>query len=120
MKFGNELTNDERNLLCIAYKNVVGSRRIAWRALASLEGKEETKVIIKNSNILIQGSSHIEELKEYKKAIEIEIESIVTEVLKILDTDLTPSAKTLDAKVFYLKMKGDYYRYWCECLLGEK
>jgi len=40
----NDLGDDERNLLSIAYKNTVGSRRTAWRAISALENKEKTKV----------------------------------------------------------------------------
>lgn len=29
--------SDERNLLSVAYKNVVGSKRSAWRIISSLE-----------------------------------------------------------------------------------
>lgn len=32
-----ELTIDERNLLSVAYKNTVGSRRTAWRAISAIE-----------------------------------------------------------------------------------
>lgn len=31
------LTDEERNLLSVTYKNVVGTRRSAWRVIASLE-----------------------------------------------------------------------------------
>lgn len=40
-----ELKDEERNLLSIAYKNAVGTRRTAWRALTAYEMKEKTKVI---------------------------------------------------------------------------
>ena len=36
-----DLSIEERNLLSVAYKNSVGSRRTAWRALSSIEQKEE-------------------------------------------------------------------------------
>lgn len=51
-----ELSVEERNLLSVAYKNSVGSRRTAWRAISSIEQKEESK-----------GSRHLPLLKEYKK-----------------------------------------------------
>lgn len=35
----NELSVEERNLLSVAYKNVVGAKRSAWRILCSLEAK---------------------------------------------------------------------------------
>jgi len=34
---------EDRNLLSVAYKNAVGSRRTAWRVLSSIESKEELK-----------------------------------------------------------------------------
>lgn len=42
----NELTVEERNLLSVAYKNVIGARRASWRIISSIEQKEETKVCI--------------------------------------------------------------------------
>lgn len=40
----NELTVEERNLLSVAYKNVIGARRASWRIISSIEQKEESKV----------------------------------------------------------------------------
>ena len=37
VKLNTELSIEERNLLSVAYKNSVGSRRTAWRALSSIE-----------------------------------------------------------------------------------
>lgn len=42
----NELTVEERNLLSVAYKNVIGARRASWRIISSIEQKEETKVSV--------------------------------------------------------------------------
>ncbi len=35
----NNLSPENRNLLSVAYKNIVGSRRSAWRVMKSLEKK---------------------------------------------------------------------------------
>jgi len=59
---GKELSVEERNFLSVAYKNTVGSRRTAWRAIISIEQKEEAK-----------GSKHLHLLKDYKKKIETEL-----------------------------------------------
>merc|ERR1739842_5237 len=40
---GGELSVEERNLLSVAYKNAVGSRRAAWRIISSVKEKETSK-----------------------------------------------------------------------------
>ena len=41
---GIELSNEERNLLSVAYKNVVGARRSSWRVISSIEQKTEVRL----------------------------------------------------------------------------
>eukprot|EP01017_Pseudomicrothorax_dubius_P037050 TRINITY_DN537_c0_g2_i3.p1 TRINITY_DN537_c0_g2~~TRINITY_DN537_c0_g2_i3.p1 ORF type:complete len:290 (-),score=109.19 TRINITY_DN537_c0_g2_i3:203-973(-) len=104
-----DLSVEERNLLSVAYKNSVGSRRTAWRALRSIEQKEEAK-----------GSKHLNLLREYKKKIEAELNSICQDILNLLDASLIKSASNNEGKVFFLKMKGDYFRYISEFAQGEQ
>ncbi|XP_034561065.1 14-3-3 protein beta/alpha-B-like isoform X2 [Notolabrus celidotus] len=102
-----ELSNEERNLLSVAYKNVVGARRSSWRVVSSLEQKSDD-------------DSKTQMAKEYREKVENELNDICKEVLKLLDEHLIPKAKPADSKVFYLKMKGDYYRYLAEVAAGDK
>ena len=37
----------------------------------------------------------------------------------LLDKHLIPKASNAESKVFYLKMKGDYYRYLAEVAVGD-
>jgi 14-3-3 protein epsilon len=104
-----DLSVEERNLLSVAYKNTVGSRRTAWRALSSIEQKEEAK-----------GGKNLAILKDYKKKIEGELNTFCNDVLQVLDKTLIPKAAQSEAKVFYLKMKGDYYRYIAEYASGDQ
>lgn len=53
-------------------------------------------------------------IKEYKKTVQKELSTICEDILALLDTSLIPSSNSGDAKVFFLKMKGDYHR--CVCL----
>lgn len=39
-----ELSMEERNLLSVAYKNVIGSRRASWRVISSIEQKGEVRL----------------------------------------------------------------------------
>ena len=74
VKTQQELSVEERNLLSVAYKNSVGSRRTAWRAISSIEQKEESK-----------GSKYLQLLKDYKKKIETELSSFCNDILELLD-----------------------------------
>jgi len=103
---GSELSNEERNLLSVAYKNVVGARRSSWRVVSSMEQKSDDS-----------GKTTL--AKEYREKIEKELNDICKEVLDLLDKHLIPNATPADSKVFYLKMKGDYFRYLAEVATGE-
>ncbi|KXH63766.1 14-3-3 family protein [Colletotrichum orchidophilum] len=109
-KLGGELSVDERNLLSVAYKNVVGTRRASWRIISSIEQKEESKGTDK----------HVGTIREYRTKIELELEQVCQDVLDVLDDSLIPNAQTGESKVFYHKMKGDYHRYLAEFASGEK
>jgi len=133
------LTVDERNLLSVAYKNVIGARRASWRTLNAESQDEKNKDLI----------------DAYKKEVEGELSSICDDVLKLLKDKLIDEAKIKEikdakaktvsddteqseadnqtttqdqktdksdvgeAQVFYLKMAGDYYRYLSEAVCGD-
>lgn len=64
-----QLDDEQRNLLSVAYKNVVGARRSSWRVISTIEQKakdNEKKYVI---------------VKEYREKIEKELESTCNEVL---------------------------------------
>jgi len=104
-----ELTVEERNLLSVAYKNVVGSRRASLRIISSIEQKEESRG--KEDNLT--------KARSYKKKVEKELTEICNDILEVLEKNLLEHAKTAESKVFYFKMKGDYYRYLAESTTGE-
>merc|ERR1711981_1495673 len=91
-----ELSVEERNLLSVAYKNAVGSRRAAWRIITSVEQKERTK-----GNEQQAGWA-----KEYCKKVEGELQKICDDILALMDANLIPKATSGESKVFYHKMKG--------------
>lgn len=105
-----ELTVEERNLLSVAYKNVIGSLRAAWRIVSSIEQKEESR----------KNEDHVMLVKDYRSKVEDELTDVCSGILKILESNLVPSASTGESKVFYLKMKGDYHRYLAEFKGGDE
>lgn len=108
---GDELTNEERNLLSVAYKNVVGARRSSWRVVSSIEQKAEDSS---------DSERRRAKVKEYREKIEAELKEICNDVLGLLDMYLVPKATQPESKVFYLKMKGDYFRYLAEVATGDE
>jgi len=104
-----ELSVEERNLLSVAYKNVIGARRAAWRIIASIEQKEKSK----------GNEGNVQKIKAYAGKIDQELNGIVNDVMDVIDKHLCPHATTEESKVFYYKMKGDYYRYKAEFTQGE-
>ena len=71
-----ELSNEERNLLSVAYKNVVGARRSSWRVIHSIEQKTD-------------GTDKKQEMaRNYREKIEKELKKICEEVLDLLNNHL--------------------------------
>jgi len=115
---GEDLEVEERNLLSVAYKNVVGSKRSSWRTLASGNFTEVDKAMV----------------DEYQRRVEEELKEICTEVIGLLGPDIknqkveekgifqpgtllkymADKGKKDETMVFYLKMVGDYCRYLAE------
>lgn len=117
-----ELTVEERNLLSVAYKNVIGARRASWRIISSIEQKEENK----------GGEDKLKMIREYRQTVrrhicprwppkhlslmlcpqllhvyvqvETELKSICNDILDVLDKHLIPAANSGESKVFYYKM----------------
>jgi 14-3-3 protein beta/theta/zeta len=104
---GVELTNEERNLLSVAYKNVVGARRSSWRVISSIEQKTE------------QDDKKHAMCVEYREKVEKELRDICEVVLALLDNFLIAKSTNHESTVFYQKMKGDYYRYLAEVANGQ-
>merc|ERR1712125_113830 len=108
-KSPDELSVEERNLLSVAYKNAVGSRRAAWRIITSVEQKEKSK-----------GNDELAKFaKEYCGKVEAELQKICDTILGLLDNNLIPKSSSGESKVFYQKMKADYYRYIAEFSDGD-
>lgn len=96
---------EERNIFNSAYKNQIAPKRASWRLLHAMEKKE-----------LKKKTPNLPYIQLTKENVAKEIKEICIEIENILDTKLIPNCNEEDAeaKVFYLKCKGDYYRYLAE------
>ncbi|XP_061372612.1 14-3-3-like protein C isoform X1 [Gastrolobium bilobum] len=109
-KLNVELTVEERNLLSVGYKNIVGARRASWRILSSIEQKEEAK----------GNDVSVKRIKEYRQKVESELSKICGDIMTVIDEHLIPSSSGGEPSVFFYKMKGDYYRYLAEFMSGDE
>ena len=96
-----DLTKEEKNIFYKSFKYVVNSKRSAWLSINYLEEKEKN-------------DERMEIIKNYKNIIEKDILDICKNVITLINNFLLTKAVIDEAKMFYLKMKGDYYRYLCE------
>lgn len=105
-----ELSADQRNLLSVAYKNVVGVKRSSLRMLNNENQFEDAELV-----------------RKYRKRVEEELEDTCTNILAVIEKladqnkdrldseqDAVNKTKLEECQVFYLKMIGDYYRYLTE------
>ena len=96
-----DLTKDEKNTFYNSFKFIINSKRCAWQSANYMEEKEkfeDRKTMIKN----------------YKNILENEIYDICKNVITLINNFLMNKTILDESKIFFLKMKGDYYRYLCE------
>ena len=114
---GTELTNEERNLLSVAYKNVVGARsvgnlmqgqiysdvfrRSSWRVISSIEqkteGSEKKQQLAKEyrEKVIYDAVSRRFSLIDEIIQVENELRDICNDVLGLLDKFLIPKVRDI-------------------------
>ena len=106
-----KLSKDEQKLLVDGYKNIISDKRNSLRLLQNLIKKEEDGAQLIN---------HKKQINIIKEKIQNELLSIFKEIHAILDKYLIPNAQDSQTKIFYMKIKADYYRYHCEFAEGDE
>lgn len=104
---GGDVTSDERNLLSVAFKNLISSKRTAWRTISAIEQNPKYQ-------------KFADALAAYKKQIEEGLYKDCENVIQIIQSRVLSKASEVEAKAFFVKMVGDYYRYIAETAQGEK
>ena len=102
-----DVSVDVRNLLSVGFKNLISAQRSAWKTVQAIE--QNKKYAEYSSNCA-----------EYKEKISKELAANCKKIIDIVEKESLPKAGDDEAKVFYLKMIGDYYRYTAETATGDK
>ncbi|KAF0746140.1 hypothetical protein AaE_008244 [Aphanomyces astaci] len=101
VNFEDELSTEDGNLIAVAFKNEMVSRRAAWRVIQAMES---------NAKDPDQAAA----IHAYRLNIEGEVRELGQEVLATIDDHILPKTTSVESQAFFHKMKGDYYRYMAE------
>ena len=92
-----DLNKDEKNIFYKSFKNIINSKRSAWRSADYMEEKEKN-------------DERIAMIKNYKDILEKDIYDVCKNVIALINNFLLTKTILDESKIFFLKMKGDYYR----------
>lgn len=104
---GADLSSDERNLLSVAFKNLISSKRTAWRTISAIEQNPKY-------------TKFNESLAAYKKKIEEGLYKDCENIISLIQTKVLTKTLQEEPRAFFVKMVGDYYRYIAETAQNEK
>jgi len=104
---GASLSTDERNLLSVAFKNLVSQQRTAIRTIAAIEQNQKYAKFATG-------------MGDYKKRIEEELYRNCDEIIALIRADVLSKATDDESRAFFLKMIGDYCRYIAESAKGDR
>lgn len=102
------LTLQQRDLVSLACKKTVGSVRVAWRTMQDVFDDDTAPAGDRRS------------AERYKALLAKELALKCKRVARMVDAELAKPKCTTSARVFFYKMKGDYYRYIAETVPLEE
>ena len=106
-----KLSEDERQIIVADYHGAISQKRHAIRVLESVCEQERA----------LNRPDRAQKLEENRAEAILQLDSIVSEFLRLLDDVLIPEALGDDrATIFYIKTKADFLRYSCEWTDGEE
>jgi 14-3-3 protein epsilon len=104
---GQDVSSDERNLLSVAFKNLISSKRAACRTIAAIEQNPKY-------------SKFADALAQYKAGIEDQLTEDCEKIIKMIQDKVLSKSCEGEPKAFFVKMVGDYYRYISENAKASK
>jgi 14-3-3 protein epsilon len=98
---GAEVSSDERNLLSVAFKNLISAKRAACRTIHAIEQNPKYQ-------------KYTDALATYKKSIEEKLTNDCQMIIDTINNKVLAKECAGESKAFFIKMVGDYYRYIAE------
>ncbi|CAL8086509.1 unnamed protein product [Calicophoron daubneyi] len=107
-KLGLELPQEERNLFSIGFKNFMAPKRNALKVVTAAVQQAEN-----------ESSFMLPYYKKFRDEIQKEMRDLSHKMIGLIESVLVKQETPADAKVFYLKLKADYFRYLAEFEEGD-
>ena len=98
---------DERNLISVAFKNLVSSKRTAWRTVFSVQSNP--RYLLFQSSIL-----------EYKTKLEDGLFEDCSNIIAMIQINILKKKCNDEAKAFFTKLVADNHRYIAEMSTSER
>ena len=134
-----DLSDDERQLLQLAYKHVIGGQRASWKVMrqiqqtamqqqqqaqltpstSSASAPPSTAVASLPASSRVDDARFLELSEDYKQQLEKEIHLQCSELIHLLESVLLKTVHRAESKCVYLKLAGDMYRYLAELVLAR-
>nr|CAH8839912.1 unnamed protein product [Trichobilharzia regenti] len=103
-----DFTEEERNLFSISHKQIAGPLRTAIKVISASFKKSEA-----------EGSRFVDVDKLYLEEVEKELRNLSHRMIQLIESGLTRPESTSEQKIFFLKLKADYFRYLAEFEQGN-
>ena len=103
---GGSVSSDERNLLSVAFKNLISSKRAACRTITAIEQNPKY-------------AKFSDDLARYKQDIESKLTGDCQRIVDMINNHVLKRSCDGESKAFFVKMVGDYYRYIAENAKGS-
>ena len=100
IELNSHLSPEERNLLSLAYKNVILSVLLEYK---------DTQ----------EKPARVAQIGQYREKVVGELDKYCLELISLIDEKLLPEAQDAEGKLFYEKLRADYYRYIAENKEGD-
>lgn len=104
---GPALSQDERNLLSVAFKNLVSQQRTAIRTISAIEQNPKY-------------TKFAAPMGDYKRRIEEELYRNCDDIIATIRSSVLSNSSDDESRAFFLKMIGDYCRYIAESAKEER
>ena len=104
---GADMSSDERALMSVAFKNMIASKRLAWRTVVAVSGNPKY--------IPFQAS-----MTEYKNKLENGLFEECCNIITMIQVNILKKKCSDEAKAFFMKLVADNHRYIAEMSSADR